>query len=151
MSWFSIQFESNFLLAFEDEGHLFPVIFSHWPCIGKHWIQKKKKKRHFHSWAACSLSGGGLAWFCNDPGGSHVTWASAANRWPGPSACHSPWHHMASNIQKFLAYSFFSGGCIPYLLVLAQGKVPRTRFQVPSFPQKDHQAPIRGLFVFAEF
>ena len=45
MSWFSIQFESNFLLAFEDEGHLFPVIFSHWPCIGKHWIKKKKKKR----------------------------------------------------------------------------------------------------------
>ena len=114
-------------------------------------FRRKKKKRHFHSWAACSLSGGGLAWFCNDPGGSHVTWASAANRWPGPSACHSPWHHMASNIQEFLAYSFFSGGCIPYLLVLAQGKVPRTRFQVPSFPQKDHQAPIRGLFVFAEF
>ena len=48
---------------------------------------RKKKKRHFHSWAACSLSGGGLAWFCNDPGGSHVTWASAANHWPGPSAC----------------------------------------------------------------
>ena len=80
-----------------------------------------------------------------------MTWASAANRWPGPSACHSPWHHMASDIQEFLAYSFSSGGSIPYLLVLAQGKVPRTRFQVPSFPQKDQQAPIWGLFVFAEF
>lgn len=67
VSWFSMQFESDFLLVFEDEGHLFPVIFSHWPCIGKHWIQqKKKKKRQFHSWAVCSLSGGGLAWLCNE-------------------------------------------------------------------------------------
>lgn len=153
VSWFSMQFESNFLLVFEDEGHLFPVIFSHWPCIGKHWIQQKKKKKGNFTLGQCvrlaveALLGSVM----NDPGSSPVTWASAANRWPGPSACRSPWHHMASNIQEFLAYSFSSGSSIPYLLVLAQGKVPRTQFQVPSFPQKDQQVPILGLFVFAEF
>lgn len=94
VSWFSMQFESDFLLVFLKMKVIYFLSFSVIDLVLENTeFSKKKKKGNFPlGWCVRLAVEALLGSVMNDPGSSHVTWASAANRWPGPSACGSLWH-----------------------------------------------------------
>ena len=73
---------------------------------------------------ALHLSGRGHAQLCNDPSSSRMAWASCCQSLARTQhVSHSPWHHKASHVQEFLAYSFSSGSSVSSFVSSGPGEV----------------------------